>query len=289
MASSPIETQDDESVSRAVAVAAGRRWGVIVAGALAVAAVWIVATGGPFAISEAPTASGPTVPPALRFMPAFSFASERVGLTGLPPDGAVPSTPETGEVIAHYHDFRTASSSTLVGWVYVYSDGRVIWSSVEGWMYERRLTSVGLSGVRSRAARPRVFLDTNEASQLPEGTWADRIRVYVPSRYAICYFGRRGRRLDSSRTVGLFPAPVEALLRGKERTCDVTQGIAHDPAECSTVTTEDARSILEILRDRGGTGEVDGGWGYRFAPSETAWGEVWFTFHPLLPQGTWVE
>jgi hypothetical protein len=291
ISSSPIETQVDESVPRAVAVAASRRWGVIVSGAFAVAAVWIVATGGPFARTEAPTASGPTVPPALRFTPAFPSVSERVGLTGLPPDGAVPSTPETGEVIARHHEFRTtaASSSILVGWVYVYADGRVIWSSVEGWMYERRLTSVGLSGVRSRAARPRVFLDMNETSQLPEGTWADRIRLYVPSRYAICYFGRRGPRLDASSTVGLFPAPVEALLRSKERTYDVTQGIAQDPAECSTVTTEDARSILEILRDRGGTGEVSGGWGYRFAPSETAWHDVSFTFHPLLPQGTWVE
>ena len=128
-----------------------------------------------------------------------------------------------------------------------------------------------------------------ETSQLPEGMWADRIRLYVPSRYAICYFGRRGRRLDASSTVGLFPAPVEALLRSKERTYDVTRGIAHDRAECSTVTTEVARSILEILRDRGGTGEVNGGWGYRFAPSETTRDEVSFTFHPLLPQGTWVE
>ena len=290
MSSLPIETQDDESVPPAVAVAASRRWGVIVGGAFAVAAVWIVATGGPFALTEAPTASGPTVPPALKFMPAFPSVSERVVLTDLLPDGAVPSTPETGEVIAQYHEFRTmaASSSTLVGWVYVYADGRVIWSSVEGWMYERRLTSVGLSGVRSRAARPRVFLEMNETSQLPEGTWADRIRMYVPSRYAICYFGRWGR-LDASRTVGRFPAPVEALLRGKERTYDVTWGIADDPAECSMVTTEDARSILEILRDKGGTLEVNGGWGYRFVPSETAWDEVSFTFHPLLPQGTWVE
>jgi hypothetical protein len=291
MSSLPIETQDDERVPPAVAVAASRRWGVIVGGAFAVAAVWIVATGGPFTRTEAPTASGPTVPAPLRLMPAFPSVSERVSLTGLPPDGAVASTPETGEVIAQYREFRTtaASSSTLVGWVYVYADGRVIWSSVEGWMYERRLTSVGLSGVRSRAARPRVFLEMNATSQLPEGTWADRIRVYVPSRYAICYFGRQGRRLDASRTVGLFPAPVEALLRGKERTYDVTQDIAHDPAECSMVTTEDARSILEILRDRGGTGEITGGWGYGFAPSETAWDEVSFTFEPLLPQGTWVE
>jgi hypothetical protein len=55
------------------------------------------------------------------------------------------------------------------------------------------------------------------------------------------------------------------------------------------VTTEDARSILEILGDKGGTGEATGGWGYRFAPSETSSDEISFTLHPLLPQGTWVE
>jgi hypothetical protein len=99
----------------------------------------------------------------------------------------------------------------------------------------------------------------------------------------------RSTGTTTGRVQHRWPVPGEALLRGKERTYDVTRGIAHDRAECSTVATEVARSILEILRDRGGTGEVNGGWGYRFAPSETAWDEVSFTFHPLLPQGTWVE
>ena len=52
-------TQDDESVPPAVPVAASRRWWVIAGGAFAVAAVWVVATGGPFARTDAPTASGP--------------------------------------------------------------------------------------------------------------------------------------------------------------------------------------------------------------------------------------
>ena len=39
-------------------VATSRRWWVI-AGAFAVAAVWVVATGGPFARPDAPIASGP--------------------------------------------------------------------------------------------------------------------------------------------------------------------------------------------------------------------------------------
>jgi hypothetical protein len=60
MSSSPIEeTQDGESVPPAVPVAASRRWWVIAGGAFAVAAVWVVATGGPFARTDAPTASGP--------------------------------------------------------------------------------------------------------------------------------------------------------------------------------------------------------------------------------------
>jgi hypothetical protein len=60
MPSSPIEAaQDDESVPPAVPVAATRRWWVIAGGAFAVAAVWVVATGGPFARTDAPIASGP--------------------------------------------------------------------------------------------------------------------------------------------------------------------------------------------------------------------------------------
>ena len=62
MSGSPIEmTQDDETVPPAVPVAARRRGWVIAGGAFAVAAVWIVATGGPFALTDAPTASGPAL------------------------------------------------------------------------------------------------------------------------------------------------------------------------------------------------------------------------------------
>jgi hypothetical protein len=60
MPSSPIEmAQDDESVPPAVPVAASRRWWAIAGGAFAVAAVWVVATAGPFARTDAPIASGP--------------------------------------------------------------------------------------------------------------------------------------------------------------------------------------------------------------------------------------
>ena len=56
--SSPIEAaRDDESVPPAVPVAASRRWAVIV-GAIAVAAVWNVASGGPFGHPQTPAVSG---------------------------------------------------------------------------------------------------------------------------------------------------------------------------------------------------------------------------------------
>jgi hypothetical protein len=60
MPSAPIEmAQDDESVPPAVPMAASRSWWVIAGGAFAVVAVWVVATGGPFARTDAPIASGP--------------------------------------------------------------------------------------------------------------------------------------------------------------------------------------------------------------------------------------
>jgi hypothetical protein len=60
MPGSPIEAaQDDESVLQAVPAAASRRWWVIAGGAFAVAAVWVVATGVPFARTDALIASGP--------------------------------------------------------------------------------------------------------------------------------------------------------------------------------------------------------------------------------------
>ena len=59
---SPIEmTQEVETLPPAVPMAASRRRWVTAGVAFAVAAVWIVATGGPFARTDAPTASGPAL------------------------------------------------------------------------------------------------------------------------------------------------------------------------------------------------------------------------------------
>ena len=65
MSSSPVEVpQEDGSVPPAVPVAASRRSWVIVGALTVSAAVWIVATGGPFDSTQL-AATGPTGPPAL--------------------------------------------------------------------------------------------------------------------------------------------------------------------------------------------------------------------------------
>jgi hypothetical protein len=281
-------SHDDESVPRAEpVVAAVRRRSAVIVVAFTVAAIWIVATGGPFGRTQAPAASGPaitgpTVPsasvsPSLRYPPE----SERVGLVGLPPEGAVPSTPETGDLVAHL-------VQTRVGWVYVYADGRVIWGNDEGWMYERRLSLSGVDGVRSGAVWPIDFVGGG-VSSVPTVPWADpEVRAYVPSTYSVCYGGKH-RLLEASRVVGLLPARAQALLRGNERTYRPVAGLGEEPPEpigCSEVTTEVARSLDGIFSDAGF--EVAPGGGYTFAPRDGVGNRIGIAFLPLLPHGKWV-
>ena len=214
MSSSSIEeTQDGESVPPAVPVAANRRWWVIV-GALAVAAVWNVVSHGPFDSLQMPVVpggaqTGPTVI-------MGSFYPEQVGASVLPPEGASPSAPERGKLVAGKED------------IYVYTDGRMIWGRVglPVWL-EQRLTSEGVELVRSGAVR----LDgqsVDPGSALPEGVLEPRlIEAYVPSSFAVCP-GRWPRSTGSrepSSILAHLPVPAQALLRGNERTYDASGGV----------------------------------------------------------------
>ena len=131
--------------------------GAVIVGALAlVALAWIVATGGPSGRTQTPTASPPATGPTVPFAsePALTKAPppwEQVDLTGSPSKGAVPSTPRTGDLVAHFTEAQ-------VGWVYVYADGRVIWYQDGDSMFERRLTPDGVELVRSGAVHQGGFL-----------------------------------------------------------------------------------------------------------------------------------
>ena len=85
----------------------------MIVGALAVAAVWNVVSHGPFDRLQMPVVpggaqTGPTVI-------MGSFYPEQVGASVLPPEGASPSAPERGKLVAGKED------------IYVYADGRMIW------------------------------------------------------------------------------------------------------------------------------------------------------------------
>lgn len=268
--------------------------------AVFVSAVWIVTTGVPFDQSRTevvpggtgtgsgetgPTLTGPTVPP----------DAEQWDGSGLPPQGAVPSTPETGELVAQY----IGGPDSRFGYVFVYADGRVIWRpGATGVLNEQYLTPDGVDLLVSGDVEPRRFLEQSDGSLVASevfdvaGAWEDpEIKPHVPSRYAVCYFVESGRSNPGtinagfeypSTVVEFFPAPARAILRG-----EVTHGEVGDPndPECSAVTTEEARALDEMLSEAG------------LSPAPADWAAAaWFLredggdrlgiyLMPLLPDG----
>jgi hypothetical protein len=72
------------------------------------------------------------------------------GFTGLPPDGATPSAPESGEIVLFYHgpsEFRPGFNNPTK--VFVYSDGRLITTFSGAPLLEQRLTAEGVELLRS--------------------------------------------------------------------------------------------------------------------------------------------
>ena len=120
----------------------------------------------------------------------------------------------------------------------------------------------------------------------------------MPATYAVCYGGKH-RLLEASRVVGQLPAPAKALLRGKERTYDPvleSEGEPYPPspdpvvqsAECSEVTTEEARALNEILIDAGFEGMPGGPEdSYMFVPQDGVQERIAIIFVSTLPHGDW--
>ena len=93
----------------------------------------------------------------------------QVGIMGLPPVGAAPSTPETGELIVHMWSSQTSTAPWMR--IFVYADGRLI-TQREGWtasgprdeaLYretsylERRLTPEGVEALWDYARSSGLF------------------------------------------------------------------------------------------------------------------------------------
>lgn len=298
----------------------------IVGMAVFVATIWVVTTGLPFDQSQTegvpggqgtgsgetgPAVTGPTDAGPTETGPAAT--EDGWDGTGLPPEGAVPSTPVEGEVIAEFRREWPPDAPGGRGFVYVYADGRVISYSADGdVLTEQRLTPEGVDVVRSGGPfghpiynGPMRFLLQADGTLSPAevfeaaGAWADpEPRQYVPARYAICYAERDFHIVDPSAVVRFLPARAEALLHGKERTyehatLDPATTASSPTSTCFEVTTEEARALAEILSDAGfekstsfagPTGE-----GLRFLPADGAEDAVSVVFAPLLPHGEWAE
>jgi hypothetical protein len=192
------------------------------------------------------------------------------------------------------------------GFVFVYSDGRVVLlSDGSQTLLERRLTQEGIDLVRSGAADPRMGVPrTGLAHQLPASAWADtEFAAYEPPGYAVCQ-GDWDEPIDASRVASRLPLAAQALLRGKERTYDKTDaGLgAAPPLACFEMTAEAARILVGVLADAGfetdGSGpqptflEAGSFGGYMSRPARSGRApeanRVSLMFQPILPHGTWV-
>jgi hypothetical protein len=284
----------------AVAVAAAAAVALIVGAAVIVRTVIddkadVIVPAGPSPTTYSPPTSGPPLPD---------------GLTGLPPQGAPPSTPATGQLLA-----------TLPIPIWVYEDGRVIsarWTTHNDWTgyLEQRLSPSGVELVRAEIlalkpvqdCKPGLgnygYLDGSRTvcespgypnlwaydlqyqrlsklqygarSWLPASAWVDpQPKPYVPARYHL--------EIDHASAV---PAPVDAATFLATVSPEVAGLLTHPSqcpfgaasalATCFEVTTDEARDVataLEISAPQG-----------RFRTSDDQ--EYVMAILPYLPHGT---
>ncbi len=93
------------------------------------------------------------------------------GARELPPQGATPSTPTSGELVA---SMWSRGRTGWEGWVYLYADGRVIWQRrspipATGWL-EQRLTPEGVGLVQAEILSTGLF----DPAQPPPASDLDR-------------------------------------------------------------------------------------------------------------------
>jgi hypothetical protein len=276
--------------------------------AVFVAAIWIVTSGGSLDHSETsvvpggsgsepaetgPTETGPTETGPTVTGPGTGSTRNpsSVGFGGLPPEGATPSKPLRGELVMKDSGFGP------LHYVNLYADGRLIWTRrveipgvsggpiVTRWI-EQRLTPEGVELLRSGAV-PLGGGSENPAQGLPASAWEDRtLRPYVPSRYKLCFV--KGGENGTPSLADLLPTEAQELLGGAEHVVN-TWG-----CRSLEVTTEDVRSLVEILSDAGyeligdqpEEQPVDGGPGGFWMSTDIEGGAPYLEFKTVLPDGS---
>ncbi len=185
------------------------------------------------------------------------------GFIGLPPVGATPSTPESGDLVVHY--FGPNPGHLGKSRVWVYADGRVIWlwdadhskgaNHVSTGFLEQRLTREGVELLRSEVVSKAVFGD----DQLPSGGEALPRSVIIDVRKGDRLV-RVERTSNLQQLIGLLADPVSWL---PARAWEDEEIRAYVPAryaisyggrpqsmEASRILTLLPASVQEVLRDR---------------------------------------
>jgi hypothetical protein len=238
-----------------------------------------------FAVAAAVAAVAATTVGAVRY-----FVLDK-GFIGLPPIGATPSAPESGELVIQYWIDTDGPKGTGEARAWVYADGRLI--TLRSGFLEQRLTPEGVellqseivsAGLEHYQPAPGPWIHNviqvrigdrlvgyhanfperlrerlaDPASWLPASAWANRqIRPYVASRYSVKYHARP-QTLERSRILSLLPAAAEDMLRAKDAVTEY--GHLGSPAfppllpittYVSDLTTEEARALAQALDDAG--------------------------------------
>jgi hypothetical protein len=279
-----------------------RRWLVVAAAAtiIVIVAAVLVYRSGDDTTDIVPTGPGPTVTTPTTTTRSFS---ER--LNAFPPEGAIPSTPETGVLLPNLPSLP----------VFVYEDGRVISSRFIGldgfrWKnwFEQRLTHEGLELVKAEIRDggrldhspppPRggpigwVYEDGDrvlitktdpDLSWLPASAWQDpEPTLFVPSKYLVCLSGTGDA---SAILAGLPAAAAEPFARATRSEGGPT---ASPNGLCFDFATDDARKLAAALHAAGAAQpQLSNPFSYGFGhyDGNLNWVGVGIQFTAYLPHG----
>ena len=180
----------------------------VVAIAIFVVTVWFAATGGSLEHTRTPASSGPTAPPG---------AANPIGVVGLPPRDATPSSPTRGELVVGLMFGHTMGDPGRFN-VNVYADGRLIWQRLgdapgEGdatptGLIEQHLTPEGVELMRSEALSTGLF-DHDLDLINSHGLYSGQVTVRSGDRLVRVTWGNIGQ--DQAATTQPTPEQVSAL------------------------------------------------------------------------------
>ena len=294
--------------------------------AVFVVAVWIVTSGGSFDRTQSPAVHGGAETGPIETGPSVAPAPDGEGLNGLPPEGAPPSTPESGELVVEVN-----------GRVWVYADGRVISSLYDhtlepySGLVEQHLTPEGVEFLRSNVLATGLFEHDLELAR-EEITCCLSIRVRDGDRLVRVTWGSRGvypqapiatpeqaTALQSLYELLTHPASwpasvwTDQQIRGYVPTSYSVCSRRVEPSRVLALLPEPARDLLgaEYLKTDGNKQSVDcsqmtpeearalagilaaefgregGGFlGFSFEDPKVPGSYILIVFGPVLPHGT---